>query len=156
MSHLPSPSNSLDFRINKLIENVFKFTINKDRDNATSDKEVLVYLDEVAGTTEKPLIDLESLEHALFERLLLEDPTPHLLRSEPYKQIDIRATLNECITYLFECYKDLSQYSNNIQNEPEEWKNIINHVIKLIIRNAATALKQPELYSSQDIHAQVD
>lgn len=154
MSHLPSTSNSLDFRINSLIENVFKFTINKNRNNATSDKQTLVYLDEVAATTEKPVIDLEVLEHALFERLLLEDPTPHLLKSERDRQVDIRATLNECITYLFECFKDLSQYSRNIQNEPEEWKNIINHVMRLIIRNAATALKQPELYSSQDIHAQ--
>lgn len=156
MSHLPTASNSLDFRINQLIENVFKFTINKDRDPTSSDNQVYVYLEEIAATTETRLIDLELLEHALFERLLLDDTTPYLLRSERHKNIDIRATLNECITYLFECYKDLSQYSNNIPNESEEWKNIIIRVMKLIFRNAATALKQPELYAPQDIHAQVN
>lgn len=155
MNCVPIKSNLLDFRINQLIEDVFKFTINKNPETFAK-KQSLTYLEEVAVTTDKSLIDLEVLEHALFERLLLENPVSQLIKyKDNDRNVDIRATLNECITYLFECSKDLQQYSNTVQNESDEWKQIINHINTLIIRNAATALKQPDLYSFQDIHAQV-
>lgn len=152
MNCLPIESNSLDFRIHQLIEDVFKITV--DRNHVIETKvQPLVYLEETAAACEKPWIDIDTLEHALFERLLLEDCIPHILNTNT--NVDSRVTLNESITYLFECYKDISLYKSNARNESERWTEAIEQIINLIVRNAATALKQPDLYSSQNIHAQV-
>lgn len=152
MNCMPIESNSLDFRINQLIENVFKFTLNKNPDSATK-VQPLVYLEELAAASDSSCIGVDLLEHALFERLLLDDPSSHVVNGN--KNLDLRVTLNECITYLFECFKDMIMYRNGVKGESEEWIRTIDNIIKLIIRNAATALKQPDLYSSQNIHAQV-
>lgn len=154
MNCLPIESNSLDFRIHCLIEGVFKFTIDKDHVTGTK-LQPLVYLEEAAGACEKPLMDIDALEHALFERLLLGDCIPHVINAN--KNVDWMVTLSECITYLFECYKDLIVYRNNAnaKNENENWARAIDHIIRLIVCNAATAIKQPDLYESQDIHSQV-
>ncbi len=150
-------SNSLDFRINQLIEDVFKFTLRNNFDSVDGLKaQPLVYLEETAAASDKSFMDIDVLEHALFERLLLDNPASCIVRpKESAINIDLKATLNECLTYLFECYKDLSQYRSHTVNENKEWIEIIDNMTKLVIRNAATALKQPDLYSSQDIHAQV-
>lgn len=157
MNCISVKSNSLDFRINQLIEDVFKFTLNKNHEfNVGSKVQALIYLEELATTSEKLFIDLELLEHALFERLLLDNPESHIIKPKEFdKNIDLRTTLNECIIYLFECYKDLNQLRTVTSNGAAEWIKVIDDIIKLIIRNSATALKQPDLYSSQDIHQQV-
>lgn len=155
MNCLPIECNSLDFRINQLIENIFKFTVNKDENYKSDKPQTLVYLEEIAAAAEKPLLDMDLLQHALFERLLLESPTSFLIKRGAAKNIDERVTSVECITYLFECYKDLSQYRNNIASESGEWIDIVDNMTKLVVRNVATALKQPDLYATQNVHEQV-
>lgn len=151
MNCLSIQSHSLDFRINELVEDAFKFTLNK---NPRSQS--LVYLEDIASGTEKPLIDLELLEHALFERLLLDKPESCIVKSRnPSNGVDVRVTLTECMVYLFECYKDLCQYRSKQQTDDKEWLQVVDQMIKLVVRNAATALKQPDLYEGQNVHAQV-
>lgn len=152
MNCMPIECNSLDFRINEFIENVFKFTLNKDTDPKTK-SQPLIYLEELAVASNSSTIDLELLEHALFERLLLENPLSYLINGS--KNLDLKITLKECITYLFECFKDVYMYRKSTKSESEEWIKAVDSIIQLIVRNAATALRQPDLYSSQDIYAQV-
>lgn len=143
-------SNSLDFRINKLVEDAFKFTLNQNPQSQS-----LVYLEDIACGAEKTLIDLELLEHALFERLLLDNPESCVVKSRnPTQGVDDRVTLTACMVYLFECFKDLCQYRSKQQTDIE-WLQVVDQMIKLVVRNAATALKQPDLYTGQDVHAQV-
>lgn len=150
MNCLLIQSNSLDFRINELVENAFKFTLDK---NPRSQS--LVYLEDIASGTDKTFIDLELLEHALFERLLLDKPESCLVKSKNSNGVDVRVTSTECMVYLFECYKDLSQYRCKVQADNKEWLQVVNQMIELVVRNAATALKQPDLYEGQNVHAQV-
>lgn len=151
MNCLSIQSSSLDFRINELVEDAFKFTLNK---NALS--QPLVYLEETAAAAEKPLINLELLEHGLFERVLLNNPDSCVVKSKNSTNgIDIRVTSTDCMIYLFECYKDLSLYRTRQPSENKEWLQVVDQMIKLVVRNAATALKQPDLYVGKDVHAQV-
>lgn len=146
-------------KINCLIEEIFLFTLSKKPLSfqygfASS----LLYLKELAISLDPvELLNMENLEQALFERLLVEDPSAFILTDDTkkYGPIPYYISEKECITYLFSCYlkvlekKMNSDYSNSAE--------IFENMIKLIVRNVATALKQPELYeaNSQELPKQV-
>lgn len=114
------------------IENVFGFTLNKSR----SKEKKLLYLEEQVNTFPGQDLDVPILEHALFERLfiVIPDNYPNDFKHE-----------NKVLKYLFACY------NNNF-----ETVNISTHksIKQLIMRNVLTSLKQPDLFSEQDIFAQ--
>lgn len=141
-----------------MIEDVFKFTFDKDHITGTK-LQPLVYLEEAAGGYERKslMMDINTLEYALVQRLLVRDCVP-LVINIGCTNFDSRVTSNECITYLFDCYKHLILYQNNSNNnDDEDWASAVERIIRLIVRQAASALKQPNLYKkSQDIHSQVN
>lgn len=134
-------------RMNNIVENVFGITLN----NATD--KTLVWLEEFASSSENKLIDLPNLDQILFERLLLQDPCQNLLNSPTNGVVDSHIIQKGVITYLIECYKKLNKIEQNTKNE--DIKKEIHQIRMLIIRNATTALRQPELYEDQDLNSQV-
>lgn len=133
---------------NKIIEEVFCFTLNKDR-NIDRDS-VLVYLEDFESHV---VIDVELLEQVLFERLLLEDPSKNLIHSV-HKETNFEsthATEKEVLTYLFDCYKRLQSAERTYLTKVSE----ISEMKNLVVRNSATALKQPDLFEGQILHYQV-
>lgn len=113
------------------IETVFGFTLNKARSNQKN----LLYLEDQANTFPGQDLDLVILEHALFERLFITN-------SESLNDFKYE---NEIIKYLFACY------NNNFQTSDMHVSKCIK---KLIMRNVLTSLKQPDLFSEQDVFAQ--
>lgn len=143
-----SKSNLLDEKLNNLIENVFLITIDK----VPKKGKQLVFLEEVAayGGT---LLNLELLEQALFERIMLGNPTDFLIPSNIVKdQIDELAAETKVITYLFKTFvrNEKSTNENDCVN-----KENCRKVRELILRNVSTAIKQPMLYEGQVISSQL-
>lgn len=151
-----------DLIINKLVEEVFNFTICKNSPSLLSGiKSELVYFEDVSGKGKLTFDDLDTLQFILFERLLLEDPSTNLKRSKlpnkstrkpnVYKVSHVVET--RCFYYLFKCYCRLRR---KCQEKYEDIQDIIAKMIEYIISNASTALKQPEVYEKQNLHQQVE
>lgn len=128
-----------------LFENIFGFTLNK---NCVHNRP-LVYLEDVyqaLGTNE---LNCDTLEHALFERLFLLNPIQYVLNSDAYTKNRLsELSEQEVITYLFYCYRNVVN-CRNIDDASRK------RVVDLIMRNAITALEQPDLYDGQDVILQL-
>ncbi|XP_049779135.1 ubiquitin conjugation factor E4 A isoform X2 [Schistocerca cancellata] len=136
--------------IARLTEEIFGFTVNKVVDEGKN----LIFLEDLASEiAPKNWIDMEVLEQALFQRLLLEEPSTYLLNKtvNRLERSDNHVTEKEVISYLFECYKRLC--SPLIPKDVKEEE--IEEVKNLILRNAATALRQPALFEAQELHLQI-
>lgn len=137
--------------INSIIEDVFRITISK-----RNVSQPLVFVEETATTADpEDKLDITNLEQALFERLLLEEPEKHV-RTPPFfgnAAINHHVIEREVLTYLFECHKALM----DLRKWKPEHLNTITEMSALVIRNTATALTQPDLYSSQpkQLHKQL-
>lgn len=143
------PENEELERINAIVENVFHFTINPD---AHTGVRQLVYLEELAEAT-KPhtRIDLEALEQALFERLLLTDVESYVIpkSSKVFKEHVVQ---KQVFPYLFSSLQNMHGYE---QSKMSNVQDALRKMKELIFRNAVTALKQPALFEGQDFPAQL-
>lgn len=106
------------------LEEVFGFTL-KERN---AKERNLVFLSDLAATFPEHSLDVEVLEHALFERLLLEGEDK----------------VKEVLMYLYDCYCKLGALEEEIRAA----------VKALIIRDVVTSLKQPDLYPEQNVNQQ--
>lgn len=149
-------SSKQDNAIILLIEEVFNLTFTNHTVEFKSKETHLVYLKDVICENSSNI--LEVLEQALFERLLIDDPSNHLIflnnkASGSSSRCSLHAVEKECITYLFECYRRLKE--RILSNLSHELKETVFKMIGFVVRNAATALKQPDIYEPQQIHLQV-
>lgn len=149
--------SSIDNFITNLIEEVFKFTVTKDASSSFGGgtSSLLVFLEELEGSD---MSNLEIFERALFERLLLSEPSKHLVQANklPTSSIDEHTVQDKCIIYLFECYKRLTRkvvLKEVIENE--DALETVNALITCVVTNAATSLNQPDLYEGQRTCEQV-
>lgn len=128
-----------------LFEDIFGFTLNR---NGVHNRP-LVYLEDVnqaLGTNE---LNCDTLEHALFERLFLIDPKEYVLSDNLSTKNSLsELTEHEVITYLFYCYRNIVNCT--IIDDASR-----KRVIDLIMRNAITALEQPDLFDGQDVTLQL-
>lgn len=109
-------------------------------------------------------MDLDLLERALFERLLLPNPSENLALkdsgatgSKKSRTRDQRETTpedvytSECVTYLSSAYHRIHRYferSSSPENED------LQTMRSLIVRNLATAFRTPDLYEGQNLNEQ--
>ncbi|KAL4715997.1 hypothetical protein ACJJTC_013297 [Scirpophaga incertulas] len=139
--------------VNNIVENVFNFTINPHAtERYTGSDRQLVFLEELAEATKpKKYIDLETLEQALFERLLLQDTESYVIPKscKVYKEHIVQKLV---FPYLFSSTQNLQSYDhvNTILV-----KNTLAKMKELIFRNAVTALKQPALFEGQNFSMQL-
>lgn len=138
--------NVMDQKINSLIEHIFSITINR----TPQKNKQLVFMEELAAiNTTTTLMNMELLEQALFERLLLINPRDYLIPNNAEYNETENIAEEKVILYLYGAYQKLSKWS---RNENEASLNAECETIsQLIIRNASTALKQPELYENQSL-----
>lgn len=143
------PGNQELETINGIVENVFHFTINPD---AATGVRQLVYLEELAEAT-KPIthIDLDALEQALFERLLLIDVESCVI-PKTTKVFKEHVVVKHVFPYLFNSLQNMQGYE--LSKLPSV-RNVLNKMKELIFRNAVTALKQPTLFEGQDFSKQL-
>lgn len=137
--------------INNVVENIFHFTINaKAVEGLSASEKQLVYLEELADVMKPRVhIDLEALEQALFERLLLPDIETSVIpkNTRVFKEYVIQ---KQVFPYLFSSIQNLSSYEHL-----PEMKSAVQKMKELIFRNAVTALKQPALFEGQDFPLQI-
>ncbi|XP_052753244.1 ubiquitin conjugation factor E4 A [Galleria mellonella] len=139
--------------INNIVESVFHFTINPNAiDGYISTDRQLVYLEELAEATKPRIyIDLEALEQALFERLLLPDIESYVI-PKTNKTFREHVIQKQVFSYLFSSFQNLQTYDHS---SSDVVKNALQKMKELIFRNAVTALKQPALFEGQDFSSQL-
>lgn len=144
-----STINAMDQKINSLIEHIFSITINR----TPQKNKQLIFMEELAAINPKmTLMNMELLEQALFERLLLTNPHDYLIPNNVEYNETENVAEEKVILYLYRAYERLAKWC---RNENEASLNAECETIKqLIIRNASTALKQPELYENQTLSEQ--
>lgn len=149
-----------DLLINKLVEEVFNFTVCKNSPSLLEGSEtVLLYFEDVSGRGKLTFDELDTLQLLLLERLLLEDPSTNLIgdsklrvNSAPFMTDVVQHVVEtRCFHYLFECYCRLCRN----QDPCQDMKVVVAKMIDFVISNASTALNQPEVYEKQNLHNQV-
>ena len=132
-----SPTKSIDLssdetvknvqELNSIIEEVFLFTLNK-FSVIGGENDQLIFLSSLAdiiGTHNQTWLDLETLEQALFERLMLENPLEHLVtdgkRLGGVKALNHSQTIEtQAVRYLVSSYKRAVRVGQRL---PKERKN---------------------------------
>lgn len=144
-----SSINVMDQKVNSLIEHIFSITINK---TPQKGKQFIFMEDLAADNVTTPLMNMELLEQALFERLLLNNPRDYLIPNNTQNDETNDIAEDKVILYLYRSYERLSKWCRN-QNE-DSLKTQCETIKQLILRNASTAQKQPELYENQSLSEQ--
>lgn len=119
-------SASFDDKVNQLIAHVFGLTLRRDSDDPAQRSLVFV--------------DADSIEHAVFERLML--PNPKLKTQD----VDSHVVQTQAITYLYECYCRLKRYRVN-----DGLEDTIRNACQIVLRNVNTALQEPDLFPYQEV-----
>ncbi|XP_058800280.1 ubiquitin conjugation factor E4 A [Phymastichus coffea] len=102
-------------------------------------------------TRQLVFINTDSVEHAIFERLLLSEPESSLIAKESTKgqDLDSHVVQTEIIPYLFESYCRLQRYRIS-----DGAYDTVENIRKIIMRDTSTALQEPDVFVGQEIHAQ--
>ncbi|KAL5235405.1 hypothetical protein ACI65C_002815 [Semiaphis heraclei] len=148
-------NNGFDETLNKLVENVFHFTMIPRFDNEYESP--VIYLPdllEILKSNVNNVAELETLEQSIFERTLLADPEAYLLKTKHNVSITSHTTEKECIVYLFQCFIELT-FAKQENRYPSIGEDIYSKIFGFLCTNVSTALKQPDLYSPQNINDQV-
>lgn len=145
----------IDEPFNKLVENIFHFTMIPELDKEYESP--VVYLPdvfEILKTNNTNGAELEILEQAIFERILLSDPKVYLLKTKHNVSTTSHTIQKECIVYLFKCFIEL-HFAKLENRHPTIGEDIYSKIFGFLCTNVSTALKQPDLYSPQNVHQQV-
>ena len=94
------------------------------------------------------------MEQAIFERLMLENPGSQVVKSPGCKErTPAHLVESRAVVYLAECYRRLL---GQIAKRPEEvLVGSLAQMQAMVVQNLATALREPDLYPSQDLPGQL-
>lgn len=146
----PKAINVMDQQVNALVENVFFITINR---TPQKNKQRVFMEDLSSAYPSTTLMSSDLLEQALFERILMPNPRDYLIPNNTQNDDTEAVAEGKVIKYLYNSYERLmrwTRHDNNdatVRNECEKFK-------QLILRNASTAMKQPELFEGQSLSDQ--
>lgn len=144
-SEQPKPNPTpIKKNISFLLEEIFGFTLDKSR----SEKNQLLHLEEVANTFNRTDLDVEILEHALFDRLFMCNEEDITIKNAKRTFHNKHACESKVVTYLFNCYTNINEINGLSEEERRKVK-------VLVIQNAVTAYIQSEIYHGQKLHAQL-
>lgn len=119
------PTN-FDDKVDQLVAHVFGLTLRQDNNSCAQSS--LVY------------VDADSIEHAVFERLMLPNPKPKT------QDVDGHVIETQVITYLYECYYRLKHYQVN-----GDLEEIVGKACQIVLQNVNTALQEPDLFQYQEV-----
>lgn len=99
-------------------------------------------------TRQLVFIDTDSVEHAIFERLLLIEPESALIAKESTKgqDLDSHVVQTEIVPYLFESYCRLQRYRIS-----DGSYDTVENIRKIIMRDISTALQEPDVFVGQEV-----
>ncbi|KAL6256533.1 hypothetical protein P5V15_012646 [Pogonomyrmex californicus] len=120
-------TTNFDEKVDELMAHVFGLTLRRDSGEHPSSRS-LIY------------IDADSMEHAVFERLMLPNPKAET------RNVDSHVVQTQTLIYLYECYCRLKHYQMN----NDDLEETINNACQIVLRNANTALQEPDLFQNQD------
>ena len=123
-----------DERLDELIADVFGITLHSEKKKKP--------------TRQLVFIDIESVQQAIFERLLLANPESSLISKESTKgqELDRHVVQTEIIPYLFESYCRLQRYA-----DCDGSQDTVQRIRKIIVCDVSTALQAPALFLQQQV-----
>lgn len=133
-----SKDSRIDNQVNRLLGDVLGITLHEIEANEHQKRRLV-------------LVNVDSIEQAVFERLMLSDLESKLVPIDNSQQVlsDPHTTEKQVIPYLFESYCRLQLY----QNKPE-LSDVLCKISRVILQNASVALQEPELFEEQEIYNQ--
>ncbi|RZC37889.1 ubiquitin conjugation factor E4 A [Asbolus verrucosus] len=130
--------------INCILEEIFGFTL----DIKTSEKQQLLFLEEVSKTFSRKDLDLQILQHALFDRLFMCNEENLIIKDAKKTFRNAHSYETKVIIYLYNCYRNVNDDDNLVTEDKAKVKS-------LIIQNAVTAFIQSEIYEGQQLEEQL-
>ena len=149
--------------LNSVIEEIFLFTLNKFSVIGSDQKQLihLTSLAEIIGATQKNnysnfyWLDLETLEQALFERLMLENPLDNLVTDPGAKSLNHSQTIEtQAVRYLVGSFRRASSVSQR-QDKKSKLITDIKRMKEIIVQNLVTAFREPDFYVGQNLNKQM-
>lgn len=136
----------------QLIESILLFTLSKDVDPSRN-KAILGLADVVvADNSSEDTLCIDLLAHALFERLMLDDTTKYLLPAEQVNQSQQEQALEtRAIIYLHGAFARWEQLQRTCSIQDKKHGN---QILDLILNNASTCMRQPDLFAPQSFSTQ--
>lgn len=136
----------------QLIESILLFTLSKDVDT-NRNKTILCLADVVvADNSSEDTLCIDLLAHALFERLMLDDTAKYLLPAEQVNQRQQEQALeSRAMIYLHGAFARWEQMQRTCSMQDKKHGN---QIIDLILNNASTCMRQPDLFASQSFSGQ--
>ncbi|XP_068981426.1 ubiquitin conjugation factor E4 A [Bombus flavifrons] len=133
-----SKDSRIDNEVNRLLGDVLGITLHEIGANEHQKRRLV-------------LVNVDSIEQAVFERLMLSDLESKLVPIDNSQQIlsDPHTTEKQVIPYLFESYCRLQLYQNK-----SELSDVLCKISRVILQNASVALQEPELFEEQEIYNQ--
>ena len=101
----------------------------------------------MVGAHTQQWLDLPTLEQAIFERLMLENPSSQVVTAPGCRErTPAHLVESRALVYLAECYRRLL---GQIEKCPEEvLADSLAQMQAMVVRNLATALREPDLFPS--------
>ncbi|XP_036321060.1 ubiquitin conjugation factor E4 A [Rhagoletis pomonella] len=134
----------------ELLERILLFTLRISGVHSTSGRALISMADTIVTTDDTSTVSEELLAHAIFERLMLQNPQEHLVASSTSVADDDAALETRVICYLHRAFITCEQ----TKNELPEQKEACERIRKLILTNASTCTRQPELFTNQSLSTQ--
>ncbi|GAA6067850.1 ubiquitin conjugation factor E4 A, partial [Tachysurus ichikawai] len=146
--------------INHMIQRIFLITLDNSDPSLRSDNGIplrCVYLGEMAADLDgQDWLDMDTIEQAIFSRLLLPEPGNHLIYMTSCSVANLSADRDAgeklAIPYLYACYQRAKE---EVTKVPEKLLSYAVRCKNLTVSNACTVLLTPEIYTSQNVYEQL-
>ncbi|XP_020840437.1 ubiquitin conjugation factor E4 A isoform X1 [Phascolarctos cinereus] len=146
--------------INHMIQRIFLITLDNSDPSMKGGNGIpsrCVYLEELAGDLdEQDWLDMNNIEQALFTRLLLQDPSNHLINMTCSTTLNLSADRDagekHILCYLYSCFLRAKE---EITKVPENLLPFAVRCRNLTVSNTRTVLLTPEIYVDQNVYDQL-
>uniref|UniRef100_A0A7N8XEQ8 Ubiquitin conjugation factor E4 A n=1 Tax=Mastacembelus armatus TaxID=205130 RepID=A0A7N8XEQ8_9TELE len=146
--------------VNHMIQRIFLITLDNSDPSLRGGNGIpprCVYLEEMAADLDgQDWLDMDNIEQALFNRLLLLEPGNHLIYMTSCSAVNLSADRDageKCaIPYLYACYQRAKE---EVTKVPEKLLSFAVRCKNLTVSNTRTVLLTPEIYISQNVYEQL-
>lgn len=146
--------------VNHMIQRIFLITLDNSDPSLRGGNGIpprCVYLEEMAADLDgQDWLDMDNIEQALFNRLLVLEPGNHLIYMTSCSAVNLSADRDageKCaIPYLFASYQ---RAKKEVKKVPEKLLPFAVRCKNLTVSNTRTVLLTPEIYTSQNIYEQL-
>uniref|UniRef100_A0A8C9RHB5 Ubiquitin conjugation factor E4 A n=1 Tax=Scleropages formosus TaxID=113540 RepID=A0A8C9RHB5_SCLFO len=146
--------------VNHMIQRIFLITLDNSDPSLRGGNGIpprCVYLEEMAADLDgQDWLDMDNIEQALFNRLLLPEPGNHLIYMTSSSAVNLSADRDAgercAVPYLYACFQRAKE---EITKVPEKLLTYAVRCKNLTVSNARTVLLTPEIYVSQNVYEQL-